>query len=80
MSSPEWMPRQEILAPHTEVEREAVKTAQRALQVPETGELDEGTRASLRGIQRLLGLPVSGVLDAPTATALERLRPPGLRD
>lgn len=77
---PDWMPRSIIIAPATEAEREAVKTAQRALKRPETGELDDGTKASLRGIQRLVGLPVTGVLDSDTAEALERLRPPGLRD
>ncbi|MGK5530865.1 peptidoglycan-binding domain-containing protein [Streptomyces sp. URMC 129] len=76
----DWMPREHILRPVTEAEREAVKTAQRALGVAETGELDDATKASLRGIQRLLNLPVTGVLDRATAGALERLRPPGLRD
>ncbi|WP_422070760.1 peptidoglycan-binding domain-containing protein [Streptomyces hoynatensis] len=74
------MPRDEILNPVTDVEREAVRTAQRALSVRETGLLDDVTKASLRGIQRLLGLPVTGVLDRVTADALERLRPPGLRE
>lgn len=78
--SPEWMPRTIIIAPATEAERDAVRTAQRALRRPETGELDDGTKASLRGMQRLVGLPVTGVLDTKTAEALERLRPPGLRD
>lgn len=78
--TPDWMPRETIIAPATHAEREAVRTAQRALSIPETGKLDEPTKASLRGIQRILRLPVTGVLDTPTAEALERLRPPELRD
>jgi hypothetical protein len=74
------MPRTIIIAPTTEAEREAVRTAQRALEIPETGDMDDTTKAALRGLQRLLGVPVSGVLDMQTAEGLERLRPPGLRE
>lgn len=69
-----WPPERDILSPVTPSEREAVKTAQRALGLVETGELDEPTRASLRGVQRLFGAQVTGVLDLPTAALLERLR------
>lgn len=75
----DWLPR-DILAPASEVEREAVRTAQRALRVPQTGSLDEDTRAALRGVQHLFKLPVTGYLDRDTAQALDRLRPPSLRE
>ncbi|MGV9850415.1 peptidoglycan-binding domain-containing protein [Streptomyces sp. NPDC003442] len=75
-----WMPRVTIIAPANEAEREAVRTAQRALRVPETGEMDDVTKAALRGVQTLFKLPVTGVLDKETATALDRLRPPSLRE
>lgn len=70
----EWFPR-EILIPASEAEREAVRIAQRALRLVPTGEMDEPTRASLRGTQRLYGLPVSGILDAATAAVIDGLRP-----
>ncbi|KUJ70790.1 hypothetical protein ACZ90_00270 [Streptomyces albus subsp. albus] len=75
-----WMRRRVIIAPANEAERDAVRTAQRALRVSETGEMDEITKAALRGVQTLLRLPVTGVLDEPTAEALDRLRPPSLRE
>lgn len=69
-----WPPLRDIIAPVSQAEHEAVKTAQRALGLTETGELDEPTRASLRGVQRLYGAEVTGVLDKATAALLERLR------
>lgn len=69
-----WPPARDILAPVSEQEHEAVKTAQRALGLAETGELDEPTRASLRGVQRLFRAPVTGVLCRDTAALIERLR------
>lgn len=69
-----WPPRRDIIAPVSEVEHEAVRIAQRALGLIPTGELDEPTRASLRGVQRLYGAEVTGVLDKATAALLERLR------
>lgn len=69
-----WPPERDILSPVSPSEHEAVRTAQRALGLVETGELDEPTRASLRGVQRLFGAQVTGVLDLPTAALLERLR------
>lgn len=76
----DWMPRTTIIAPANEAEREAVRTAQRALRVPVTGEMDQATKTALRGVQALFKLPVSGVLDEATAQALDRLRPPSLRE
>jgi hypothetical protein len=69
----EWCPR-DIVAPVSDAEHEAVRTAQRALGLAQTGELDEPTRASLRGVQRLFGAQVTGLLDLPTAALIERLR------
>lgn len=74
-----WPPERVIIAPANEGERDAVKTAQRALTVDETGDMDAATKAALRGVQRLFQLPETGVLDRPTAQALDRLRPPSLR-
>lgn len=69
-----WPPERDIIAPVSDREHEAVKTAQRALRLAPTGELDEPTKASLRGVQRLFGAPVTGVLDRETAGLIERLR------
>lgn len=75
-----WPPERDIFAPASEAEREAVRTAQRALTVDVTGEMDDATKSALRGVQSLFRLPVTGVLDKPTAEALDRLRPPSLRE
>lgn len=75
-----WPPDRVIIAPANEGEREAVRTAQRALGLNVTGDLDEATKASLRGVQNLFKLPVSGVLDRATAEALDRLKHPSLRE
>ncbi|MFD3531980.1 peptidoglycan-binding protein [Streptomyces sp. NPDC058664] len=75
-----WPPERVIIAPANAAEREAVKTAQRALRLPDTGDMDEPTRSALRGVQQLFKIPVSGVLDRPTCEALDRLRPPSLRE
>ncbi|ONK10368.1 peptidoglycan-binding domain-containing protein [Streptomyces sp. MP131-18] len=77
---PDWMPREQILAPLTEAEYEAVRTAQRALDMEPTGIPDDAFSTRLAGIQRLFRLPVSGVLDRDTAALLDRLRPPGTRE
>lgn len=75
-----WPPDRVIIAPANDAEREAVKVAQRAMRLVETGEMDEPTRSSLRGVQQLFKLPVTGVIDRATAEALDRLRPPSLRE
>ncbi|MEV7814265.1 peptidoglycan-binding domain-containing protein [Streptomyces flaveolus] len=74
-----WPPDRVIIAPANEAEREAVRTAQRALSVDVTGEMDTATKAALRGVQQLFRLPVTGVLDRATAVALDQLRHPSLR-
>ena len=75
-----WPPERVIIAPANAAEHEAVKTAQRALRLAETGEMDEDTRRALRGVQQLFKIPVSGVLDRATCEALDKLRPPSLRE
>lgn len=74
-----WPPDRVIIAPANEGERDAVRSAQRALRLTPTGEMDEATKASLRGVQNLFKLPVTGVLDRATAEALDKLRPASLR-
>jgi hypothetical protein len=75
-----WPPDRVIIAPANEDERAAVRSAQRALTLDVTGEMDDATKTALRGVQTLFRLPVTGVLDRPTAEALDRLRPPSLRE
>ncbi|UQA91626.1 peptidoglycan-binding domain-containing protein [Streptomyces halobius] len=75
----EWLPR-DIFRPVSEAEREAVRTAQRALNLDVTGEMDAATQAGLRGVQYVFGLPVTGCLDRATAERLDRLRPPSLKE
>lgn len=75
-----WPPDRVIIAPANDAEREAVKVAQRAMRMDDTGVMDEATRAKLRGVQQLFKIPVSGVLDRETCEALDRLRPPSLRE
>lgn len=75
-----WPPERVVIRPANDAEREAVRIAQRALRVDETGDMDNATVAALRGVQKLFKLPVTGVLDRATAEALDRLRPPSLRE
>lgn len=75
-----WPPDRVIIAPANEAEREAVRTAQRALGIDATGEMDTATKSALRGVQQLFRLPVTGVLDRATAEALDRLKHPSLRE
>lgn len=74
MSTPEWFPR-DIIAPVSDREHEAVRIAQRVVHLNPTGEMDEPTKAALRGLQMLFGLVVTGILDAATAEQIDRLRP-----
>lgn len=76
---PEWLPR-DIIAPANEAERDAVRVAQRVFGLAPTGELDEPTRASLRGLQRFYHLEVNGCLDGPVAGKIDQLRPWRLGD
>lgn len=68
----DWLPR-DIVSPVSEVEHEAVRRVQRALGLRPTGDMDEATKASLRGVQHLFKAPVTGVLDRETAALVERL-------
>lgn len=72
--TPVWFVR-DLMVATTEREKESVRVVQRALRLNPTGDLDEPTRASLRGTQRLYGLPVSGILDAATAIVIDGVRP-----
>lgn len=71
-STAPWLER-DIISPVSQGEHEAVRRAQRALKLSPTGDMDEATRASLRGVQSLFRLPVTGILDRATAGALDRL-------
>lgn len=75
----EWL-EHDIIVPASEQERDAVRTAQRALRLRETGDMDNATKVALRGAQRLFGLPPTAVLDKATAQALDRLAPPHARE
>ncbi len=68
------------MSPYSDAEHDAVRVAQRALRLTPTGELDEPTKASLRGTQRLYGIPVSGILDEATAVVIDGLRPYQLQE
>lgn len=70
---PTWY-RRPIIVVTNDSERFAVTHVQKALGWPETGEMDEGTRAHLRGLQSLFGLHVTGILDLETAEQVERIR------
>lgn len=72
---PEWLPR-DIVRPVNDAERAAVRHAQRVLRLPDTGEMDDRTAASLRGIQARFKIAPTGMLDAETGALLDRLRPP----
>jgi hypothetical protein len=55
-------------------EREIVRNAQRTLQVPITGDIDEATRMKIRGVQWLFKLPVTGILDVKTLDKIDEMR------
>lgn len=76
MSKLSWYKRR-VYKVNTELEAEAVRHAQRALGLKETGELDEATMSHLRGIQALFGLRPTGILDDGTAEQIERIWPDG---
>jgi hypothetical protein len=71
---PAWLPR-EIYVPVSPAEHDAVRVAQRLFRLEPTGDMDEPTRASLRGLQRLHGITVTGLLDEATAEVIDKLRP-----
>jgi hypothetical protein len=73
MLAPDWFAGDTIITA-SEPQRAAVRQAQRVLRLTETGDMDDMTRASLRGFQGLFGLRVSGTLDLQTAIAIEKVR------
>lgn len=71
--SPEWF-ENDIMHVLNEPDREAVRHAQRVLRLDETGDLDDQTRAALRGFQGLFKLTPNGILDLKTAIKIEEVR------
>jgi hypothetical protein len=74
---PLWFDRPIIHTPTRDPEIEAVKHVQRVLRCPETGLMDDFTRAHIRGMQNLFGLQVNGTIDEATAEEIDRLVPNG---
>lgn len=72
-NSPEWFTGR-VMVVVNEADRVAVRHAQRVLRLEETGELDDQTKAYLRGFQGLFGLPRTAILDEATAIKLEQVR------
>jgi hypothetical protein len=73
MDAPSWFAG-DIIYPANEPQREALRHAQRVLRLDETGDMNDMTRAALRGFQGLFALRISGMLDLPTAIKLEQIR------
>jgi Putative peptidoglycan binding domain len=71
--APKWFAGDTIF-PASEPQRGALRQAQRVLRLDETGDMDEATRAALRGFQGLFHLRISGMLDLQTAIKLEQVR------
>lgn len=63
-----------IIAAVSEQDRECVRHVQQALNVPETGEMDEATRMAIIQVQTVFGLRVTGSINEATAQQVERLR------
>lgn len=72
--SPDWFENDVTYTPFREADREALRHAQRVLRTPETGALDDLTKARLRGFQGLMNLRMTGCLDLPTAIKIEEVR------
>lgn len=72
--SPAWFRRDIMSTPTREFEIDAVKHVQRVLRTPESGLMDDETKAAIRGMQMLFGLRISGIIDLETAQEIERLR------
>lgn len=73
MDRPSWYGR-DFVVPSDDLDREALRHAQRVLRCEETGEFNHETRVRLRGFQSLVGLRPTGLLDLPTAVQIERVR------
>lgn len=73
MDAPSWFAGDVIVAA-SEPQQGALRQAQRVLRLAETGEMDDMTRAALRGFQGLFGLRISGMLDLQTAIKIEQVR------
>lgn len=55
-------------------EREIVRSVQRTLQIPQTGELDPETRMRIRGMQMLFRLPATGIITEDTLDKINIMR------
>ncbi len=64
----------DIYVATSEEEREIVRTVQRTLQIPQTGEMDTDTRMRIRGMQMLFRLPATGILDEKTMGRINEMR------
>jgi len=76
-TKPLWFNRAIVHNPTRDFDIEAVKHVQRVLRCPETGLMDDFTRAHIRGMQQLFGLETSGAIDLETAKEIDRLVPVG---
>lgn len=66
-----------IIVPISDFEKDAVRHAQRVLGAKVTGEMDDETKAVLRGVQALFKLPLTGILDKATAEQIQKMFPEG---
>lgn len=64
----------DIYVATSDKEKEIVRSVQRTLQIPITGELDEATRMKVRGLQMLFRQPVTGILDESTLAKIGEMR------
>lgn len=74
LAKPSWFNRPIIHTPTRDFDIDAVKHVQRVLRTPETGLMDDDTRAHIRGMQTIFDLPVTGIIDLKTAQEVERIR------
>jgi len=74
LEKPTWFNRDIVHTPTREFDIDAVKHVQRVLRCPESGIMDDFTRAHIRGMQHVFGLSVSGIIDLETAVEIERIR------
>lgn len=69
--------RRRVMVVTTEEEADTVRYFQRVFNIPITGELDQHTRATLKGVQHVFGLNMTGVIDDETAAQIDRIYPEG---
>jgi len=64
----------DIYVSASDEDREIVRTVQRTLQIPQTGEMDTETKKRIRGIQILFRLPATGILTEATMKKINEMR------